>query len=300
MLRSHGPLATKQISRAEDGSWCIEPYGRAAHFAVSEIKVDGLASLGCALEAIACNPRAFVIRGQPLSGIDRARSRRLVYETITDDGGVHAATFKPAARRWLGIDFDDLSTPTWNAGALAARREAIRRDRERQPRPWGGWAHPDDTPAWSEDEIERQVRAAAASPWPPPLEAVPRQPGEPLPIWSEAAGAQAGAHGEDPDADPGPIDPARDWGLVVEAAIATLPREFAGRSCWWQMTSSAGIKPGVRLRLWFWLARAVSDAEAKRWLADAPVDLALYSPVQAHYTAPPIFDPPELDHAAHA
>jgi hypothetical protein len=39
----------------------------------------------------------------------------------------------------------------------------------------------------------------------------------------------------------------------------------------------------------------VSDAETRRWLADCPVDLALYNPVQAHYVAAPIFDPPELD-----
>jgi hypothetical protein len=42
------------------------------------------------------------------------------------------------------------------------------------------------------------------------------------------------------------------------------------------------------------LARAVSDAEAERWLEDA-VDRSLYSPPQAHYTEAPIFDPPELD-----
>jgi hypothetical protein len=61
------------------------------------------------------------------------------------------------------------------------------------------------------------------------------------------------------------------------------------------MTSSAGIKPGIRLRLWYWLDRPVSDAECKRWLAEAPVDRALYSPAQVHYVAAPIFDDPADD-----
>jgi hypothetical protein len=60
------------------------------------------------------------------------------------------------------------------------------------------------------------------------------------------------------------------------------PPEFQNVSTWWQMTNSAGIKPGIRLRLWFWLDRPVTDDEAKRWLAYAPVDQALYSPVQVH------------------
>jgi hypothetical protein len=97
------------------------------------------------------------------------------------------------------------------------------------------------------------------------------------------------------DLDPAPVDPVKDWALVCRQAIATLPAEFHGRSCWWQMTSSAGIKPGIRLRLWFLLDRAVTDEECKVWLADAPVDRSLFNPIQVHYVARPIFDPPELD-----
>jgi hypothetical protein len=97
------------------------------------------------------------------------------------------------------------------------------------------------------------------------------------------------------DGDPAPIDPVADWALVCRAAISTLPLQFHNVSAWWHMTSSAGTKPGIRLRLWFWLDRPVTDDEAKRWLADAPVDRSLYSPAQVHYVARPIFDPPELD-----
>jgi hypothetical protein len=39
----------------------------------------------------------------------------------------------------------------------------------------------------------------------------------------------------------------------------------------------------------------VSDAEAKRWLGGCPVDLSLYSGVQIHYIARPIFRPRSLD-----
>ena len=78
---------------------------------------------------------------------------------------------------------------------------------------------------------------------------------------------------------------------AVEHVLGLLPPEFADASCWWQATGSAGIKPGIRCRLWFWLGRPVSDAEAKGWLRGYPVDPSLYSPVTPHYTAAPILAP---------
>jgi hypothetical protein len=77
----------------------------------------------------------------------------------------------------------------------------------------------------------------------------------------------------------------------VEHVLELLPPEFADTSCWWQATGSAGIKPGTRCRLWFWLSRPVSDAEAKGWLRGYPVDPSLYTPVTLHYTAAPILAP---------
>jgi hypothetical protein len=68
-----------------------------------------------------------------------------------------------------------------------------------------------------------------------------------------------------------------------------LPAEFRRASCILQATSGAGIKPGIRARAWYWLDRPVSDAEAKRWLGAAPVDLSLFRAVQLHYTAAPVF-----------
>ena len=99
----------------------------------------------------------------------------------------------------------------------------------------------------------------------------------------------------DGDEDPAPIDPARDWTIAIRAALTTLPNEFHDASAYWQMTSGAGIKPGIRLRLWYWCDRPVSDDEAKRWLEASPIDTSLYCANTPHYTAAPIFDPPELD-----
>jgi hypothetical protein len=87
----------------------------------------------------------------------------------------------------------------------------------------------------------------------------------------------------------------RDWTFSVRAAVITLPAEFHDASAYWQLTSGAGIKPGIRLRLWYWLDRPVNDDEAKRWFEGAPVDTSLYCANTPHYTAAPIFDPPELD-----
>jgi hypothetical protein len=74
----------------------------------------------------------------------------------------------------------------------------------------------------------------------------------------------------------------------IEHVLELLGLPFNAASCWWQGTSSAGIKPGIRCRLWFWCSRPVADEEAKGWLAKAPVDRALYSPVQPHYVAAPV------------
>jgi hypothetical protein len=69
-----------------------------------------------------------------------------------------------------------------------------------------------------------------------------------------------------------------------------VPEPFADASCWWQATGSAGVKPGIRVRLWFWLSRPVSDAEAKGWLRGCPLDRSLYTPVALHYVAAPILE----------
>lgn len=137
-------------------------------------------------------------------------------------------------------------------------------------------------PLWNEDDLARRRKAIARD-----RAEHPRRPPK-----TEDDGEDYDLAGEE---DPAPIDPARDWSLICRAAISTLPVEFHNAHAWWQMTSSAGIKTDIRMRLWFWLDRLVTDAEAKRWLADSPVDCSLYSAVQVHYTSAPIFEPRSAD-----
>lgn len=105
------------------------------------------------------------------------------------------------------------------------------------------------------------------------------------------------------------LPPDLDWRVEPEAAvlyaISTLLPPFQGVACVWQFTASHGIKPGLRLRLWFWLDRPTRRDEIKIWLCEqAPVlgvprkswvratraDPALYNSVQPIYTASPIFE----------
>jgi hypothetical protein len=56
------------------------------------------------------------------------------------------------------------------------------------------------------------------------------------------------------------------------------------------VTSSQQIKPGIRMRLFFWSDVPLADRQLKQWLAQYPVDQAIFSPAQPIYVARPIFD----------
>ncbi|NGM20707.1 hypothetical protein G3576_11845 [Roseomonas stagni] len=84
------------------------------------------------------------------------------------------------------------------------------------------------------------------------------------------------------------MDPA-DLEANARAILPLLPAPFRVAKLVVQATASHGIKPGARLRLWGWCNRPVTSAECKAWLAAAPVDRSLYSAVQPHYTAAPVF-----------
>ena len=62
-----------------------------------------------------------------------------------------------------------------------------------------------------------------------------------------------------------------------------------------QATASHGLKPGVRLRLWYWLDRPVCGNELKYGLREAPGDPAILGAAQAIYTAAPLFLPGAFD-----
>lgn len=95
------------------------------------------------------------------------------------------------------------------------------------------------------------------------------------------------------DADSIPEPPATSMATepeeCVEHVIGLLPEPFQEADCFWQASASAGIKPGCRAHLWFWLSEPVSSLQAKAWLKAAPVDRAIYTPIQPHYTADPLF-----------
>lgn len=82
-------------------------------------------------------------------------------------------------------------------------------------------------------------------------------------------------------------------GLDLEANArwyrdSALPDAFRGAACLAMATSSAGLKSGSRMRLWFWCSRPVTDAEATAWLHS--YDVAIYRPAQPIYCAAPTFD----------
>ena len=85
---------------------------------------------------------------------------------------------------------------------------------------------------------------------------------------------------------------------IVGYTISNLPKEFQEVDCHYQFSSSMGITPGkIKMHLWYWLERKVSDAEMKAWLGKSKtvVDLSLYRPVQPHFTARPIFTDGAVD-----
>ena len=86
---------------------------------------------------------------------------------------------------------------------------------------------------------------------------------------------------------------------AIQWAISEyLPPEFHDVTCFWQLSSSAGIKPGLSCHIWFWFDRPISGGDLADYLAvEAPaVDLSpIRNDVQPHYCAPPIFQGGAVD-----
>ncbi len=87
---------------------------------------------------------------------------------------------------------------------------------------------------------------------------------------------------------PAGTDP-RDLAACAAAALPVLPVELRATACLVQATGSHGVKPGARLRLWFWCDRPVTGIEAARWFRTAPVDRSVFRPAQLILTAAPVF-----------
>lgn len=89
---------------------------------------------------------------------------------------------------------------------------------------------------------------------------------------------------------------------IVEWVRHALPPEFQNVSFVWQLSSRAGFVPGeLKVHVWFWFEKAASSASLKRWARTinkakgSVLDESLYSPVQIHYTANPIFENGVID-----
>lgn len=84
-------------------------------------------------------------------------------------------------------------------------------------------------------------------------------------------------------------DPLRQPEIGVALALERLPPAFRNLSCGWQISASAGFKPGFRLRTWHWLDHPCTGLELKAWCAPA-IERKLLDPVtlveaQPHYLA---------------
>ncbi len=97
---------------------------------------------------------------------------------------------------------------------------------------------------------------------------------------------------------PESADPS-DLPACARAVLPLLPPPFGAAACIVQATASHGIKPGARLRLWYWCNRPLSGADCKRWLANAPVDRSVFGAAQVIYTAAPIFSDGRADPLPH-
>ena len=109
----------------------------------------------------------------------------------------------------------------------------------------------------------------------------------------------------DVDHIPVPEHMADDWvddpDSSVEHVLSLLPEPFQSATCWWSLSSSAAVpcKTGrevsgtFKLKLAFWLDRALTGAEVERWMAaeKAPVDPAVFNAIQLIYVARPSFGP---------
>lgn len=94
---------------------------------------------------------------------------------------------------------------------------------------------------------------------------------------------------------------------VAEFVADRLPPDWQGCAYHWHVSSSFGhptkLDTGLRVHLWFWLDRALTSAQLKAYAKAtglaAVADIALFNPVQAHFTADPFMEAGVLDSVGH-
>ena len=92
-----------------------------------------------------------------------------------------------------------------------------------------------------------------------------------------------------------PEIPVADIACCARVAISHLPPEFQGRACVAVASGGHGFKPGIRMRLWYWLDGAATYAVLREWLFASPIDLATLRAVQPIYTAAPVLGDGVID-----
>jgi hypothetical protein len=101
--------ATKRIRQnRETGKLIVTGYGKEKHFRVQTVELRGFEHLCRCLDRLTACPFSFVIRGEPLPGIDREKARRLIY---ADPETGEPPTFTEAPRQWLAVDIDRVKKP---------------------------------------------------------------------------------------------------------------------------------------------------------------------------------------------
>lgn len=97
-------------------------------------------------------------------------------------------------------------------------------------------------------------------------------------------------------------DPITEPEQAIEQFILTcLPSGFADVSYCWQLSSSAGApdkRDILKAHVWFWLEAAATSTALRTFFKDsryATVDVALFDPIQIHYTADPVFEQGVVD-----
>lgn len=101
---------------------------------------------------------------------------------------------------------------------------------------------------------------------------------------------------------PGFADPVTEVPDAVQDFLEDAKLQvFKGCSFHWQLSSSAGMKPGIlKCHVWFWSETAYTSAQMYAWAQRVGilVDKAVYRRVQIHYTANPIFEEGRTDPVA--
>lgn len=100
----------------------------------------------------------------------------------------------------------------------------------------------------------------------------------------------------DVDGIPTDVDPHTDPDGFADAARQELGGALASGRCFYQLSASAGMKPGARVHLWYWLSERSHDDALRAWADEVDhVDASLFGSVQPHYVAAPRFIAPRPD-----